>query len=374
MHICFFVEGYPYKGDPFMPFTRELIAEISKLGVKCSVVVPQSVTRAIAHKLPIRPKHWVDRFNEKAYADIYQPYAISLSSRFENIAKRISRKAPSKAYKNVKQPVDVLYGHFWRMGIIATKTDSSLPIFVASGESVINDIHSVEDKAQLQRRLHGVIYVSEDCLIESKEKGFQKDSPYIIAPNGYNPEEFYPMDRESCRKELGWPRDAFVISFLGAFSNRKGVNRLSEAITLAQKKEDIYSCFIGSGSLKPECKNILFSGSVDHENVAKYLSASDVFVLPTLHEGCCNAIVEALACGIPVISSDLRFNDELLDSSCSIRINPESVPEIAQAILKIKRDNMLRRDLSAGALVKAQTLRISSRAKCILSFIDEHIH
>ena len=93
MHICFFVEGYPYKGDPFMPFTRELISEISKMGVKCSVVVPQSITRAIAHKLPVRPKHWVDRFNENAYAEIYQPYTISLSSKLEPIAVVLSRIA-----------------------------------------------------------------------------------------------------------------------------------------------------------------------------------------------------------------------------------------------------------------------------------------
>lgn len=374
MHICFFVEGYPYKGDPFMPFTRELIAEFSKAGIRCSVVVPQSVTRAIAHRLPIRPIHWKDHFSETAYADIYQPYSISLSSKLGKLAKIISRNAPDRAYKMVKQPVDVLYGHFWRMGIRASQTDGSLPVFVASGESVINDVHSEAEKAILQGRLRGVIYVSEDCLIESKEKGFQKDTPYIIAPNGYNPDEFYPMDKDVCRKELGWPKDAFVVSFLGAFSERKGINRLSKAISIAQKEEKIYSCFLGSGSLKPDCKNILFSGSIDHDNVAKYLSASDVFVLPTLHEGCCNAIVESLACGIPVISSDLRFNDELLDDTCSIRINPEDVMEIAQAILQIKKSTDLREKLSAGALQKAQTLMISSRAKRIMDFIYEHIH
>ena len=106
------------------------------------------------------------------------------------------------------------------------------------------------------------------------------------------------MDKSICREQLGWNKDDFIVSFLGSFNDRKGVNRLSEAIRLANKKARISACFIGNGAIKPDCPNIVFCGTLDHDMIPAYLCASDVFVLPTLHEGCCNAIVEALACGI----------------------------------------------------------------------------
>ena len=107
--------------------------------------------------------------------------------------------------------------------------------------------------------------------------------------------------------------------------------------------------------------------------ITDYRCASDVFVLPTLHEVCFNAIVEALSCGIPVISSDLPFNDELLDQSCSIRTDPTDIQQIVNSILKLKQDESLRERLHLGALKKAEKLEIGERTRRILSFINTHI-
>lgn len=93
----------------------------------------------------------------------------------------------------------------------------------------------------------------------------------------------------------------------------------------------------------PDIKNMLHCGTVPHEKVYMYLNASDVFVLPTLAEGLCNAILEALACGVPVISSDLPFNYDVLDDSCSILVNPKNKDEIYSAILRLKEDEELKK-------------------------------
>ena len=88
-----------------------------------------------------------------------------------------------------------------------------------------------------------------------------------------------------------------------------------------------------------------------HEEVPLYLNAADVFVLPTLHEGCCNAVVEAMACGLPVISSDLPFNWDVLNKGNSIMVNPNSINEIRDAIVEMRDNNVKRMQLSQGALV-----------------------
>lgn len=123
----------------------------------------------------------------------------------------------------------------------------------------------------------------------------------------------------------------------------------------------------------PEVKNTLHCGTVPHEKVYMYLNASDVFVLPTLAEGLCNAILEALACGLPVISSDLPFNYDVLDDSCSILVDPMNKEEIRHAILRIKQDESLKKRLSDGALEKASRFSLKNRIAKILEFINDNI-
>ena len=111
-----------------------------------------------------------------------------------------------------------------------------------------------------------------------------------------------------------------------------------------------------------------------HREISKYLNAADVFVLPTLHEGCCNAIIEAMACGLPIISSNKSFNWDILDESNSLLIDPLNENEIFEAIKTLKVNKNQRMKLSQGALNKAKSLRIEERAKNILCFMEQKIN
>ena len=96
-------------------------------------------------------------------------------------------------------------------------------------------------------------------------------------------------------------------------------------------------------------------------------------MLPTLNEGCSNAIVEAIACGLPIISSNLPFNDDILDSSNALLVNPESVDDIASAIKQLMDNSDLRQKLAEGSKEKAKSLRIEFRAKKIIEFINRQM-
>ncbi len=100
---------------------------------------------------------------------------------------------------------------------------------------------------------------------------------------------------------------------------------------------------------------MLFCGEVNHSDIVYYLNASDVFVLPTKAEGCSNAIVEALACHLPIVSSDMPFNYDILKNDYnSILINPNSSKEIQNAIMELKNNHARRNKMADNAGVTVQ--------------------
>ena len=108
-----------------------------------------------------------------------------------------------------------------------------------------------------------------------------------------------------------------------------------------------------------------------HDEIAERISAADIFVLPTIAEGCCNAIIEAMGCGLPIVSSNKPFNDDILDEKCSIRIDTTNIDEITDAIRLLKDNPELRQRMSEAALRKANSLRIENRAVGIKNWIEE---
>ena len=107
-----------------------------------------------------------------------------------------------------------------------------------------------------------------------------------------------------------------------------------------------------------------------HEEIPKYLSAADFFILPTQAEGCCNAIIEAMACGLPIISSDRDFNDDILNDECSIRVNPDNIEQIRNAVKKVVDDNQLREMMSKASLKKVKILELRQRARNIMDYME----
>ncbi len=376
-HICIVAEGYPTADNPVQTFVDKLVCEFADWGYKCSVVAPQSITKVLLRGWKKRPLHWTKTTKNRNIIDVYQPFYMSFSNSkyMQALSNFTMQMAVKKGVKlaNKKRKTDIMYAHFWQCGVFAgiEAERYNLPLFVACGESKIsvqNRFTESKIKSSL-KPLRGVISVSTENKEDSIELGLAKENDFIVLPNGIDSTVFYPRERKQIRGKLGITEADFVVGFVGSFIERKGTLRLSEAIK--NSGENIKSIFIGSGEEQPDCDGIVFSGRLPHEKIPEYLSACDVFVLPTLAEGCCNAIVEAMACGLPVISSDLPFNDDILDDTNSIRINPLDIKGISNAIKTLKEDEMLRDALSEGAIKTAEKLAIDKRAERILDFMNQ---
>src|SRR5699024_5133340 len=130
------------------------------------------------------------------------------------------------------------------------------------------------------------------------------------------------------RDKYNLPQDAFIVAFTGHFIERKGPLRLLQAIEGIAPEKNVAGIFIGSGEQEPSSKKVLFKGRLTHAEVPEMLSAADVFALPTLNEGSCNAIAEAMACGLPIISSDIEAIREQVTEENAVMVNPRDTVAI----------------------------------------------
>lgn len=365
MNILVITPDYPDRYKVHYPFVKQLVDEFASQGHSCYVIAPYSITKN---------KRFYPSKEYDGKVMVYRPNHLSFSN-FKigklKLSDYFRRKAIKRAAKWLTVRPDLVYCHFWGCAIEAYPYAKAkkIPLFVATGESSISSFNTTGVvTSEMSDFIKGVICVSSKNKEESISLGLTTEDKCLVKPNAVNSELFKKIDKTECRQKLGLPQDAFIVSFVGAFIERKGVLRVADAIKQIKGKP-IYSCFIGRGTQDPDCENILHKGGLLHEQIPEYLNASDVFVLPTLAEGCCNAIVEAMSCGLPIISSNLPFNWDVLDDSNSIMIDPKDVDAIAKAIEKIRDDKQLRDQMAASSLQKAQSLTIDQRAEAIIDFM-----
>lgn len=379
--LCIISYEYPTKSRPLYSFVEQIVNQFSDNGIRCIVISPLSISKHYVRKVEIAKYKSEYKTNQGNSFEVYRPRYFSFSRKLfgintGNLTYYGFKKSVLKEFKKRNIIFDAIYGHFiYPSGMCAVDLGEmfNIPSFIAYGECSPDEYKSI-DKKLVQEKLKktsGIISVSTQNLRELISSNLVSRKDHIgVFPNGIDKGRFYKVEKESARKQLGLDNNIFIVAFVGLFIRRKGIHNLSAALNLI---DDVYSIFIGDGPEEPQCKNILFKGSVPHDEVYLYLNAADIFVLPTQAEGCCNAIIEAMACGLPIVSSDKPFNDDILNDKNSIRLNVEDAEAIKQAILKLKEDVALRQSMSDEAVLSASKLNIQTRAQKIIEFMNLHI-
>ncbi len=179
--------------------------------------------------------------------------------------------------------------------------------------------------------------------------------------NGVDIDTFYPRpDNSVVREALGLAEDDFMVLYVGRLVNpveMKGTRYLIEAVaSLLPKYSNLRLVFVGDGDGRKKIekmagiigRNAIFTGY--RSDTYRFMSAADVFVLPSLAEGCPNVVLEASACGTPVIASKVGAVPELIeDGKTGIIVSPKSVVEIRQALARLIEDPPLRLRMGKGA-------------------------
>jgi teichuronic acid biosynthesis glycosyltransferase TuaC len=376
--ICVICSQYPSKLAPTSQvFVQQFVWAMADLGVECIVICPIGIN---LHPALIKlPQLIIEKTENGSIVKVYFPKFISFGQR--NIlglkTARFTTDLYFRAIDNVwnkleKQP-EVIYGHFLTpAGISASRISRKykVPSFAAYGESSPWSIYNYGKDSIKEEilNLNGIVAVSTANKLDLEKVNVYPNSKVRVFPNGIRTKHFYPRNKERARSKFGIDQNTFLVAYLGQFSERKGVLRVAEAVN---GLESVSVAFAGKGPLQPKVSNCVYNDIVKPEDVPDFLSAADVFVLPTLNEGCCNAIVEAMACGLPVISADLPFNTDILDNKNSILIDPGNIQDIREAITYLRDNSAVCTSMSRASLDKVKSLSIESRVKNIYNWINE---
>jgi len=160
--------------------------------------------------------------------------------------------------------------------------------------------------------------------------------------NGVDTNEFKPPKTKKKSKDLR-------ILCVARLIKRKGIDYLLKALGRLKDKNFILT-IIGDGNEKENLVNLTkklkinskvrFLGPIPHSEIIKYYQQNDLFVLPSLNEGMSNTILEAMACGLPIIATDVGGSEELVKENGFI-IKPKSRKELVKAIQRYIDDRSL---------------------------------
>jgi len=271
---------------------------------------------------------------------------------------------------------DIVHTHliysqiYGRLAAVAARTKS-----IVSSEQNVYDFKSRPPFSWIERRLSGwtdrIIACSNKVREHLVEKVGISPLKVVVVPNGVDTEVFFPIKKrsslyarvEGVREELGIEAGDTVIGTVGHMSRQKGHEVLIAAIPkilLTYPKAKFV--FVGKGKLRRELREqardlgvarvVRFAGI--REDVPMVLNCFDVFVLPSLWEGFGTAIIEAMACGLPVVASRVGGVPEIIEDGVDGLLVRRGRPRpLAEAIVRVLDNPNLRRDMIYRGLRKA---------------------
>jgi len=234
---------------------------------------------------------------------------------------------------SLRRKFDVIHAHYvfptGFIGLICHWLTGRPLVITAHGSDVYNLASKNKRVFRVSRfvlrRASAVIAVSRDIRDELVDEfGVDEEKIHIINM-GVDTSIFRPMDKEECRRRLGLPLDKRIVLFVGNIIPLKGVLYLIES--LEHVKFDDVQCIILGAPVDREyfdtVKNRLneidadvrFFDAVPYSEVAVWMNAADVFVLPSNEEAFGLVALEALACGTPTIATAVGGLKEFIRDS-----------------------------------------------------------
>jgi len=320
--------------------TRKSEYTLDKLKVYCYPTIKAGFNLGIPYSIP-KPKGYRIFLKHIGKCNIVHvhghPYPSSC------VAVKIAEKF-SKPIVLTQHNTFIDYGSFWN--IVEKLND------LIVGKMVIK----AADK---------ILVVSNATLNYVLSLGAKRQKTEVLY-NGVDLERFKPEKRSKLkiRRTVGIPEDSFVLLTVRRLVYKNGVDTLLESAKMAiEENPHLLFLVIGSGPDREKInakirefrleKNFRLLGFVPDADLPHYYKAADLFVLPSKSgEGMPLVLLEAMACGLPVVATNVGGVPEIIDRDCGKIVPPNDAADLAEALLEFSRSDISAYSKKARELVE----------------------
>lgn len=272
-----------------------------------------------------------------------------------------------------KENPDILYSRHW-----PTKIPTAFAGWLLRRKVVLSEADSLEHSIaykdtgkassylkNIACRLADVVVTVSQGVADSLDQLFKINSKTRVIYNGLDIEGIEKKSREEVSHP--WFNQAQpipIVVTVGRLVNQKGFSYVIEAVKLVNSKTPLRLLIIGDGKLKEKLKQqteeLGIKDKVDflgvRNNPFAYMARCDLFVLSSLYEGLPNVLIEAMALGLPVISTNCPYGpSEIIEDGRNGVLIPVGNPQaISEAVLRVLGDENLRERLKVEAKRRAK--------------------
>ena len=361
-------------------YVRDLTRQLGAIGVHVDVFT-RSQNEHVPHVL-----HDLGYGNRVVHVPAGPEIPLPRQDLVRYLGEYVRRISEFSTHKGIHY--DLIHSHYWMSGVAARELKQlwDIPIIHmfhtlgAMKQRVARPTEPVEGDYRVKGE-RDVLHIADRIVAATQAELaqllwlYQADTGKItVIPPGVDLSRFYPISSDEAKEFIGIPPCERVLLFVGRIEPLKGIDVLIEAIAILRQQGMLVCLSVIGGEVEgdPEIPNgemgrlhalreqygltdmIAFLGSRDQDKLPYYYSAADAVVLPSQYESFGMVALEAMACGIPVVASQVGGLAYLIqDGVTGFTVPVDDPHELASRLKILISDEELRQRMGAQAAAVA---------------------
>ena len=380
-------------------YVRDLTRQLGQMGIHVDVFT-RSQDDHVPHVL-----HELGYGNRVVHVPAGPEHPVSKEELASYIPEFVEGIKAFACEKKIKY--DIIHSHYWMSGIAAGSLSDAwggTPIVhmfhtlgemknrIAQSEAEREGEYRIDGEKQVLRRADRVVVATVAELTQLRFL-YKANGNMVVIPPGVDVSHFYPIPADEAKLYVGLKPEDRMVLFVGRIEPLKGVDTLIQAMSCLQLKETkrpVHLAIIGGdpgaspeemtaemARLQKLCddlgldQSVVFLGQRDQDKLPYYYSAAEVVVMPSHYESFGMVALEAMACGTPVIASEVGGLAYLVrDGETGFTIPDQEPEELCDKISWLLNDQELHKTMSARAVEYAQDYAWDKIAKQILEVYE----